>query len=292
MCRVLDLSPVPELYIDMGFLNAWTTGVEQPIIVITSGCTSLLTYDELVFIIGHEAGHIKSEHVLYHQMAEVLPYLGGIIASATLGLGGLVAAPLQVALLNWHRMSEYTADRAGLLACQNPDAATSAMMKIAGAPPKYYRQMKVEHFEQQAREFEELDASKLDHAAKILSVMFASHPWTVMRGHELFKWIETGAYDEILRRKTMAGYSALPVGGSLSGQVSQGWTCTNCRSIQAVDDKFCTECGTPQGGSTSFGSDLHVNLTCSQCGKTNRVPRSRIADGPVCGSCRAPLPVG
>ena len=61
---------------------------------------------------------------------------------------------------------------------------------------------------------------------------------------------------------------------------------------KAYNDKFCTECGTSNSGHPSSGSDLNVDLTCPQCGKTNRVPRSRLADRPVCGSCRAPLPTG
>ncbi|HTE64703.1 MAG TPA: thioredoxin TrxC [Candidatus Binatia bacterium] len=35
-------------------------------------------------------------------------------------------------------------------------------------------------------------------------------------------------------------------------------------------------------------------IGCSACGATNRVPRDKIAEGraPVCGKCKAPLPVG
>lgn len=64
--------------------NAFAAGVEDPIIVINSGAIDLLTYEELLFIIGHEVGHIKSQHVLYSQMAQILPILGDIIGSATL----------------------------------------------------------------------------------------------------------------------------------------------------------------------------------------------------------------
>jgi len=32
-----------------------------------------------------------------------------------------------------------------------------------------------------------------------------------------------------------------------------------------------------------------VHLPCPACLSTNRVPRARLAEGPVCGRCRAPL---
>lgn len=32
-----------------------------------------------------------------------------------------------------------------------------------------------------------------------------------------------------------------------------------------------------------------LQVTCTACGAVNRVPSGRMADGPVCGRCRAPL---
>ena len=200
VCNVLDVHPVPDLYIELGFINGLTTGVEKPIIVLTSGCVGLLSHDELLFILGHEVGHIKSQHILYHQMALALPIIGGFVGELTLGLGKIVVDALLLPLLNWYRKSEFTADRAGLLACQNADAATTAMMKMAGAPPSYYRSLKPSDFEKQAKEFEGFDIDKLDKIAKYVSVMYQDHPWTVMRGHELYRWIESGEYDQILKR--------------------------------------------------------------------------------------------
>lgn len=33
-------------------------------------------------------------------------------------------------------------------------------------------------------------------------------------------------------------------------------------------------------------------VRCSRCGTKNRVPRSRIGEGPVCGRCKSPLSIG
>ena len=140
-------------------------------------------------------------------MSRVIPLMGNILGSMTLGLGNLFSQGLQIALLNWQRKAEFTADRAGLLACQNVEAATTLMMKLAGAPPKFYSNLKVEDFKKQAKEFEEFDEDNLDKIAKAISVMFEEHPWTVMRGHELYKWIDSGEYDNVLERNTLTNDS-------------------------------------------------------------------------------------
>ncbi|WP_168192348.1 hypothetical protein [Chroococcidiopsis sp. TS-821] len=34
-----------------------------------------------------------------------------------------------------------------------------------------------------------------------MSTMWQEHPWTVMRASELFKWVETGAYNRVLQKR-------------------------------------------------------------------------------------------
>ena len=67
---------VPDLYIAPGHINAFTAGTEKPLIVVHSGAIDSLTDDELLFVIAHELGHVKSGHVLYYQIAQfVLPVI-------------------------------------------------------------------------------------------------------------------------------------------------------------------------------------------------------------------------
>jgi len=124
VCDTLYLPDKPDLYLEWGYnINGFTIGVDNPIIVpiivLTSGAIDLLSENELLFLIGHEVGHIKSRHTLYQQMATYLPVITSIIGQYTLGIGKIVSTPLQLALSRWSRMSEFTADRAGLLACQD-----------------------------------------------------------------------------------------------------------------------------------------------------------------------------
>ena len=230
-CSILEVEDMPDMYMELGFINAFTSGVEKPILVVTSGCLGLLDFDELLFVVGHEIGHIKSQHVLYHQMASILPFIGSIAG----GIGNWISTGLQIALLNWQRKSEFTADRAGLLVCQNIKAATTAMMKLAGYPPTSYNNMNIEEFLKQADEFEGFDDNTVDRIVKGLSVMYADHPWTVMRGAELQKWIDSGDYNRILHRTALLN--------DPETTTNTGRYCTNCGAKVADTDKFCLKCG-------------------------------------------------
>ena len=121
--------------------------------------------------------------MLYHMMAQLINYIIDLIPG-----GNLIGAPLKYALLYWDRMSEFTADRAGLLCCQNRDAVMRAFTKMAGLPKSHYDNLDEHAFLQQARDFDNLDYEKLNKFYKILSIVDSSHPWTVMRAAELMKW--------------------------------------------------------------------------------------------------------
>ena len=228
-CDLLDLPLQPDLYIAPGHINALTVGVKQPLILVYSDAVDLLTPEELLFVIAHEVGHIKSGHVLYYQIAEFLPRIGEMFGAVTLGLGELFGAGLSLALLHWKRMAEFTADRAGLLACQDGEVAVGALMKLAGLPAKYYETMNTEDFMAQAKSFRALDEDKVSKVAKWLSALEASHPWTVMRAHELLGWIDAKGYEAVLRKPTAVA------GGACY--------CMHCGSKLVGNESFCLRCG-------------------------------------------------
>lgn len=203
-CKILDVQQVPELYIEWGYnINACTVGSEKPIIVINSGLIDLCDDDEIMFVIGHELGHVKSNHMLYHMMAQVINVVVSMIP-----FGDVASLPLQYALYYWSRMSEFTADRAGLLCCQNKDAAIRAFMKMAGMPIKQYGDMHYDTFIQQAKDFKLLDYDGMNKVVKLISIADESHPWTVMRAAELLNWIGSGEYQSLI---------GVPTGDSVIG---------------------------------------------------------------------------
>ena len=240
VCSTINLPARPDLYLEWGYhINGFTAGIDHPIIVLTSGAIDLLSDDELLYLIGHEVGHIKSRHTLYHQMASYLPVIVDWVGRATFRLGQgaaeLAVAPLQLALLRWSRMSEFTADRAGLLACQNTTTAAKVMMKWAGMPISHYEDMKLDTFIAQAKDFEKLDYEKLNKAIKFLSIMNSSHPWTVMRCAELLRWIESGEYQRVVDRTTA---DRLNIRHDNNAQF-----CRKCGYRLEGKERFCNSCG-------------------------------------------------
>ena len=110
--------------------------------------------------------------MLYYQIAEFLPVIAEVIGAATFGIGELLGAGLQMALLNWRRMSEYTADRAGLLGVSGREGRDQRDDEDRGpAAEMLCRRSNVEDFIAQAREFTAMDGEKLNWFAKWLSAV-------------------------------------------------------------------------------------------------------------------------
>lgn len=193
--ETLDIDRLPEIYTQWSYaVNAYTTGYkDNTILVLHTGAVDLMPDTELNFVIGHEMGHIKSGHVLYHVMVQ---FFTQIIASSI--LAGKLLVPIQLGLNYWNRMSEFTADRAGLLACQDLEAALSAIMKMAGVPKRYFNTSDPLVFAKQAKEFMSKYGDTADTIIRNISILDDTHPWTVMRAYELIRWVENGEYDKIL----------------------------------------------------------------------------------------------
>jgi len=128
--------PAPPVHVDgEPQANAYVAGLKPPhVLVFTSGLLDLYEErpSELRFVIGHELGHIKAQHLKTH-------FLGSTLLQALLGDRGrsasfredFIASAAVGTLLHWYRESEFTADRAGLL-CVGGDAeiAQQALLRL------------------------------------------------------------------------------------------------------------------------------------------------------------------
>ncbi|MEL7531286.1 MAG: M48 family metallopeptidase [Bacteroidota bacterium] len=230
-CKLLDVRQVPELYIQLeDKIQSFTSGEKKRVIVISSGAVDLLSRPELLFLMGRELGHIKSNHVFYRMMADSLQIVSQLISDVTLGLGNLLSMPIQVALMYWYRMSEFTADRAGLLACQDPEIAGEAFIKIAGLPQKYHGRVTVKDLRDQAKDFEDLQESNFDKLIRFAAGYEDPQPFTIIRAAELFKWVQRGDYDNIIENKA----------AKIQSEMANCW---NCESPYTKDEKYCRQCG-------------------------------------------------
>ena len=173
-------------------VNAGAYGMDDPFIILNSGTVKLLDDEQLSYVMGHEVGHIMSDHVLYRTMTVLLIQL----ASMGFPIVGLAARAILVALLEWSRKSELSSDRAGLLAIQTPQGVMGTMLKMAGGGDS--DEMNLDEFIVQAEEYRE-SGDVADQVFKVLNLMGQSHPFYVLRVAEIRSWIEEGEYDRILR---------------------------------------------------------------------------------------------
>lgn len=191
----LDVPHRPDLFVAMDPQpTAMTIGMDAPFVVMSSGMLDLLDDEELRFVLGHEVGHAQSGHAVYRTLLVSL-----LRVPALLGwfpIGGWTVRAIVAALYEWQRKSELSADRAGLLAGQDIDAALRLQMKLAGGAR--LEDMDVAAFLEQAEEYESTGDLR-DGVLKLLNVELRSHPFAVLRAAELSRWVRAGEYDRILR---------------------------------------------------------------------------------------------
>jgi Zn-dependent protease with chaperone function len=192
VCELLDVD-APPLYVSQTPLaNAGAVGVDSPFIVLNSSLVELSDPEHIRFVLGHEVAHILSEHVLYRTLLFLLLEF----ARPVVPVVGQAAMPITLALLEWHRKSEVSCDRAGLLAVQDPDTAYGALGIMAGGIRGRTDQIDIDALRTQSRDY--LDAEGLDAFFKFMSTAGRTHPFPVIRVAELTSFIEDGRYDGIL----------------------------------------------------------------------------------------------
>ena len=190
----LDAPEIPEMYVAANpVLGATTIGMKKPIIVLNSALVDLLDDDELRFAIAHELGHALSGHAVYQTLLQRLLVLSGVLGSVP--LGGVGIRVIVAALFEWSRKSELSADRAGLLAAQDPAVAFRVHMKLASGG--HLEDLDTTSFFAQGSEYDE-SGDMRESLFRLMLVERQSHPFAVVRAKELRRWVDSGAYTAIL----------------------------------------------------------------------------------------------
>ena len=91
----------------------------EPVIIITSGLCEACTQNELQFLMGCECGHIQNNHCIYYAAS---PYFGIVMDSDILNPVADQSHVKQMTstMINWIKLSDVTADRAGIICCDKP----------------------------------------------------------------------------------------------------------------------------------------------------------------------------
>ena len=190
----LDAPARWELYVSQTpIVNAMAVGFDRPFIVLNSGLVALLDADEQRTIIAHEVGHIMSGHATYTTLALLLL---SISARNLPFMAGIALLPFELALLEWYRKAEFSADRAGLLGCQQPDASMRVFLKLAGGSGGD-DEISLDAFLAQAAEYE-TQGNVVDKVWQVINTAFKTHPFGTVRAAELQRWVQGGEYARIV----------------------------------------------------------------------------------------------
>jgi len=174
----LQVGSVRVFVVPHDTLNAYTFGLSSPkVVVLHSPLLRAMDGDELRFVLGHELGHVRLGHTWLNSL------VGGM---AGIPSPFLASALLAMAFLWWNRACEYSADRAGLLACGEPRKAISALVKLAAGADARTRA----DLERALRRIEAED----DHLVGELGEVLATHPMTLRRIEELRRYASSGEY--------------------------------------------------------------------------------------------------
>lgn len=193
-CAVLDVPALPPMYVTQDPQpNAMCIGLDEPIIVVTTGLVELLDEEEMRAVVGHETGHALSGHAVYRTILLFLTNMA--LKVAWIPLGNIAVMAIVTALREWFRKSELSADRAGLLAGQDLQASMRGLMKLAGG--NHLHQMNVEAFLAQAEEYER-GGDLRDSVLKIMNVLPRSHPFATVRAAELKRFAESRDFQRIM----------------------------------------------------------------------------------------------
>jgi Zn-dependent protease with chaperone function len=193
----------PHLFIESNpHVNAYVTRLKEPhLLVLTSGLYDLFKDrpDELRFIIGHELGHLRCNHIRCHLVGSALvDFIVG--DEPTGGIAEDFLAHLLVGqLLAWYRESEFSADRAGLVCVGGDlDVAKRALLRLLhGTKEDVLPEVAVR--EQIA--FEKEPFVKI---VRRLRALRSRHPFVPDRVHALDQWTTTDSYQLLMQRREKA----------------------------------------------------------------------------------------
>ena len=139
---------------------------ERVLLMFSSSLLERFQEQELLFVIGHELGHYLFEHT-------EIP-IGYLVKGEK-----PVAPRLALQLFAWSRYAEISADRAGAMCTQDPDATARALFKLASGLTTDLIEIHIDDFAAQADEMKLETDSAADETQK--QDWFLTHPFSPLR---------------------------------------------------------------------------------------------------------------
>jgi Zn-dependent protease with chaperone function len=230
LCHALGM-PEPALFLwERDGANAMSYGQTQPVIMLGLELVKVLEPAELQSVLAHECGHILARHTLYRQMARAIVGVsgGGFLSGMPGKVAEVASIPLQRALMNWYRKSEFTADRIASVVTGNLEAGQTTMAKLMlpGAPGP----LNLAELAMQADEYDATaESSLLDRFLTRRIEGPRTHPDDPARIREMFRWGSSPAFTQQRQLLLTPPESMSHLCSRCGHPVMAGWlACRNC----------------------------------------------------------------
>lgn len=208
--KILHISPPPAVFIvGKGGMKADAVNFKTPFIVLPSALIDKSNSKALRFAIGRQMGHIKCGHVFYKALTSetagslelVLGKWGQELLNSFFGkISDLI-------LVDWILAHEISADRAGLIACQDLAIAQRALLNFKLAISFEGIELNVEDYLEQskiAQKRQELTLEKLPKPVQSgigrwqrSERLQSEHPFILQRIKALQEYAQSEAYQQL-----------------------------------------------------------------------------------------------
>ncbi len=179
----LSTPPVPVFVKRQSEMNIYTVGLwQRPIIVLTSSLVDQMEPANLQFFIGREIGHVAAGHIFLRTLLKPLgadvPIIGKLLNSVVFG--------------DWINRTEFTADRAGLIACRSLTTAVSTMLKF-GVGIRLYEKLDIAEFLEQINDVRNVRGH--------LTEIVAEQPYLTQRIRAIIRFWSSDRYKSLSPEK-------------------------------------------------------------------------------------------
>ncbi len=179
----LSSPPVPIYVKRASEQNIYTLGLlSQPLIVITSSMIDQMSNESLQFFIGREIGHIRAGHAwlrtLLRPLGAGIPLIGKLLDSVIFG--------------DWMNRTEFTADRAGFIACDSLTVSVSTMLKF-GVGTSLFEKLDIREFLEQLNDVRSV--------GRRVTEIVSEQPYLIQRIRRLVRFALSDEFSPLANRE-------------------------------------------------------------------------------------------
>ena len=186
-CEVLDYDKTPRVFIvHSASLRTKLYYDDNPLIIVPDLMLSYYDSDMMLFEMGRCITHLKKE-----QCQTEMLLLNSVPLLAKIPGVGSIAVPI---VCSWIRKAELTADRGGLLACQDHWTAQKTLMRNAGIPKELISKNVVPEYLRTVK-----DISFVSGIMQGLNQLYKTSNLNNDRILELARWYTSGEYANIIK---------------------------------------------------------------------------------------------